>query len=150
MAQVISATTKFGAGARGASAGQGSAKRAHFLTQATSLLAESRSLAAAGQTDEALELAYQAALRTAGARVATSPVARRKRKPSSAWDQLALVDAEGKRWAAEFKAFSRLRSRLVSGLDSGVEESRVFELMDLVAAFKDATELGSVVDATAA
>lgn len=146
MAQVISATTKFGAGATR----QGGAKRQRFLTQAEGLLSEARALAAEGRGDEALELSYQAALRTAGARVAVSAVARRKRKPSSAWEQLALVDAAGKRWADEFKAFSRLRSRVVSGLDGNVEQATVFELMDLAAQFKEAVEMEFVVDSAAA
>lgn len=127
MAQVISATTSFNRGA--------GAKYQRFMLQAGQLLAQARTYAVQSRWDQALEMAYQAALRTAGARISLSAVARRKRKPSSAWDQLALVDVESKRWAEKLAAFSRLRGRVASGLESDVPESTVFELMELTSTF---------------
>ena len=58
----------------------------------------------AGRHDLAMENAYRAALRIAGARSAQSPVVRkRKRLPTNAWDKLALTGAAGADWAAERK-----------------------------------------------
>ncbi|OFS24098.1 hypothetical protein HMPREF3067_00085 [Corynebacterium sp. HMSC04H06] len=108
------------------------------------LIEQAREYAADGRFEEALEVAYQAGLRTAGARIAVSMVARRKRKPSSAWEQLALVSAEDKEWAQEFGQYSKLRSRVSLGLEDGVEEDAVFELMGLAARFMAATHAAAV------
>ena len=87
MAQIISATTRFaGAGTR----------RADFILKAQALLAQAHVHREAGEWDLALESAYQAALRTAGARISASAVAGRRRRPTGAWDQLRMVDAEGR------------------------------------------------------
>lgn len=123
--------------------GQGS-KRQRFLTQAALLLADARADAANGRMDQALEKAYQAGLRTAGACVAASAtVSKRRRLPTSAWDQLSLVGAEEEEWADSFRAYSRTRSRLASGIDRGVADKVVFDLMDLAARFLEMAETGT-------
>ncbi|MEK0126732.1 SAV_6107 family HEPN domain-containing protein [Corynebacterium marquesiae] len=132
MAQIISAT-------RTRSLGRESGKRARFLFQARELLDAARGYAAEGRFDQALEVAYQSALRTAGARVAASVVARR-RLPSSAWDRLALVGVEDKRWAESFKGYSRTRARVSSGLDEAPSEEYVYGLMQHAAHFLDESE----------
>ena len=71
MGQVISATAR----RVQRQGGQGS-KRQRFLTQAALLLADARADAANGRMDQALEKAYQAGLRTAGACVAASATGR--------------------------------------------------------------------------
>ncbi|GAB3702290.1 SAV_6107 family HEPN domain-containing protein [Corynebacterium nasicanis] len=128
MAQIISATTRFA----GAAAGT---RRADFILKARALLAQAVDYRAAGDVDLALEAAFQAALRTAGARISASPVAARRRRPTSAWEQLRLVDDNGARWATEFAQYSRLRSRVSSGLERSVEASVVDRVMDLAARF---------------
>jgi len=132
MATVISATTRFG--------GRGEAKRAEFLEKAHVLLTQSQVALRAGDEASALELAYQAALRTAGARIAVSAVAQRKRKPHGAWDQLALVDETGVEQAADFKAFSKLRSRVSSGMEVEVDPVIVREFVQRVRGFLDSVD----------
>lgn len=141
MAHVISATTQ---ATKRTSRASGVAKQQHFLRQARMLIEQAREYAADGRLEEALEVAYQAGLRTAGARIAVSVVARRKRKPSSAWGQLALVSAEGKEWAQEFGRYSKLRSRVSLGLEDTVGTETVFELMGLSARFMAATHAAAV------
>ncbi|MBV7292105.1 SAV_6107 family HEPN domain-containing protein [Corynebacterium sp. TAE3-ERU16] len=102
MSNVISATTRFN---------RVGGRRAEYLRRAVVLLAEARALQASGAHDAAVEEGYRAALRTAGALVAGSPVSRRRRLPTSAWDQLALLDADGARWAARMSGYSCLRDR---------------------------------------
>lgn len=133
MAQVISATTRF--------THQGG-KRAEFLAKAQLLLEQSREHFSAGEVDLALEYAYQAALRVAGARIAESPVARRKRKPTDAWGQLRLVDADGVRQAETFERYSRFRSRVSSGIERDPAPESVTEVMEKAAAFHAEVELG--------
>lgn len=128
MAQIISATTRF------AGAGEGT-RRANFIFKARALLAQAVEHRAAGEWDLALEAAYQAALRSAGARISASAVSGKRRRPTSAWDQLRLVDAEGERWAGAFEQYSLLRSRVSSGLEREVDPAVVGRVMDLVAAF---------------
>lgn len=132
MSKVISATTKFR---------PRQDKREEFLSKAASLLAEARTLHAQGDHDVALEMAYRAALRTAGARVAGSKVASRKRKPQGAWEQLKLVDEAGKEWAGVFGAFSRKRSRVASGLDFNTEPLVVARLISHVEEFLGEAEV---------
>lgn len=132
MSQVISATTKFSGPAH---------KREEFLSKAAVLLAEARAHQANGQHDIALESAYRAALRTAGARIAGSKVAKRVRKPQGAWEQLKLVDDEGKQWAEVFEAFSRTRSRVASGLDFNIEPLVVARLIAHVEEFLNEAEI---------
>ena len=128
MVQIISAATRF------ADAGK-AGKRVRFLAQGYDLLDRARVEASAGKYEEALEFVYQAALRTAGAWVASSRVAKRKRLPSSAWERLALVGEDAQEWADKLKAYSRTRSRVISGLDDSVEPEVVLELMALVGEF---------------
>ena len=143
MAQIISAT-------RTRSLGREGGKRARFLFQARELLDVARVYAAEGRFDQALEVAYQSALRTAGARVAASVVARRRRLPSSAWDRLALVGVEDKRWAESFKGYSRTRARVSSGLDEAPSEEYVYGLMQHAAQFLDESEAGTTFGSFAA
>ena len=85
-------------------------------------------------------MAYRASLRAAGARVAASTVARRRRLPSSAWEQVALIGPADAQWAAEFKDYSRVRSRVASGLDPVPGEDAVYEYLALAARYVDVTE----------
>lgn len=133
MAQVISATTRFSR--RGG-------RQAEFLAKAKVLLAQSQDHFGAGDIDLALEYAYQAALRVAGARVAESPVAHRKRKPTNAWEQLRLVDDDGVRQAGSFERYSRFRSRVSSGIELDPDPATVACVMELAAAFLAEVELG--------
>lgn len=128
MAQIMSATTRF------TGAGQGT-RRADFLAKARALLSQAARHREAGEWDQALEAAYQAGLRTAGAKISASPVAARKRRPTSAWEQLRLVDEDGGRWAAAFGQYSRLRSRVASGLERDVEPVVVDHVVALSAEF---------------
>lgn len=137
MAQVISATAA--ARSRNREALQ-SVRRDRFMGQALDLLADARKSAARGRLEDALEMAYRASLRTAGARVAASTVARRRRLPSSAWEQVALIGPADAQWAAEFKDYSRVRSRVASGLDPVPGEDAVYEYLALAARYVDATE----------
>ncbi|WP_144790435.1 SAV_6107 family HEPN domain-containing protein [Corynebacterium singulare] len=137
MAQVISATAA--ARSRNREALQ-SVRRDRFVGQALDLLADARKSAARGRLEDALEMAYRASLRAAGARVAASTVARRRRLPSSAWEQVALIGPADAQWAAEFKDYSRVRSRVASGLDPVPGEDAVYEYLALAARYVDATE----------
>ncbi|MGD7003217.1 SAV_6107 family HEPN domain-containing protein [Corynebacterium halotolerans] len=132
MAQVISATTRFA---------RGGGKRAEFLAKARFLLDQSREHYRAGEVDLALEYAYQSALRTAGARIAGSPVAQRKRRPTNAWDQLKLVDETGVAQAQVFEHYSRFRSRVSSGIERDPDRAAVAALMEKAAAFLAEVEL---------
>lgn len=130
MGNVISATTRSAYGTRRGS------QRETFLSSAGELLDTSRMHLESGSYDLALEYAYQAALRTAGAEVATSvSVARRKRLPSSAWDKLALTGQTGKEWAAIFAGYSRLRGRVASGIELHPAPADVEKLVDLAHEF---------------
>lgn len=146
MAQVISATTKLAARSRGRLPAGAQVKYQRFVAQAETLLQQARQYAAAGRMDQALEVAYQAGLRTAGARVAGSVLAKRKRLPSSAWDRLALLGGDNARWARCLSDYSRIRSRLASGLEREVSDSTVFALMDQVAQFFTETATGIYLD----
>lgn len=146
MAQVISATAQF----KRSRAAAGAFKRDRFLTQAGDLLSQARAMAAAERWDQALEFAYQAGLRTAGARIADSAVSKRRRLPSSAWEQLAMVGASEKDWAERFRGYSRLRSRVASGLDGAPDEEVVVKLMALAAEFLAEVEEGIVFGSLAA
>lgn len=132
MATVISATTKF-AGRPSGAAG----RKQSYLNSAYHLMNDARNHIFHGKVDAAVESAYQAALRCAGARVADSPLAKRKRLPSSAWDRLAMVGVAEKEWADKFRGYSRMRSRLLSGLTVDVDAGKARELMALAAAFID-------------
>lgn len=108
MGHVISATARYTLPAKG---------RGHLIARAEALLGQAREAYSAGKMGEAVEFAYQAALRAAGAWVADTSVGSRKRKPRGAWAQLELVGGEAAQWAQRFAADSARRSRLLSGID---------------------------------
>ncbi|OFN77869.1 SAV_6107 family HEPN domain-containing protein [Corynebacterium sp. HMSC074E01] len=137
MAQVISATA---AAAR--SRNREAMQRDRFVNQALDLLADARSSAAEGRLADALELAYRASLRAAGARVAASTVSRRRRLPTSAWEQVALIGPADAQWAEGFREYSRVRSRVASGLEPVPEPDAVYQYLALAARYVDATESG--------
>lgn len=138
MGHVISATTRFSRATR---------DRERFLFHAHVLLREARASSAAGDAELALESAYQAALRAAGAKISvSSAVAKRKRLPSSAWDRLALTGDSGAGWAATFSAYSRLRSRVASGIeqdpDPHVVDGLIRQVEDFLLAIDGSAGLG--------
>ncbi|OFQ91332.1 hypothetical protein HMPREF2912_03445 [Corynebacterium sp. HMSC056E09] len=137
MAQVISATAA--ARSRNREALQ-CVRRDRFVGQALDLLVEARQSAAEGRFADALEMAYRASLRAAGARVAASTVSRRRRLPTSAWEQVALIGQADAQWAAEFKDYSLVRSRVASGLDPVPDPDTVYRYVALAARYVDATE----------
>ncbi|MDN8593599.1 MULTISPECIES: SAV_6107 family HEPN domain-containing protein [unclassified Corynebacterium] len=107
-----------------------------FLSSAHAHLNDAHDQLAAGTPDLALESAYRAALRTAGAAAAQSPVvAKRKRLPTSAWDKLALTGPRGKYWADTFSGFSRLRGRVASGIELRPRREEAERLLDLASSF---------------
>ncbi|AKE41571.1 Uncharacterised protein [Corynebacterium kutscheri] len=132
VAQVVSATTRF---ARG-----GVAKQTTFLAKASVLLSDAIGQYQRGEFEDSLESAYRAGLRTAGARVAASPVAKKVRKPNSVWEQLMLVDEQSAQWARQFLTYSRIRSRVASGLTDNLDTGVVQELISLVESFLDEVE----------
>lgn len=134
MGEIISATTRFA---------QVGGKRAEFLGKARVLLGQARAARREGDLLPALEFTYQSALRTAGAVIAGSAVAARKRKPKGAWDQLRMVGPEAAAWAEELSAFSGLRSRAASGLDVNLGTATLDRFMARVADFLEEAEHGS-------
>ncbi|KQB85211.1 SAV_6107 family HEPN domain-containing protein [Corynebacterium oculi] len=150
MAQVISAT------ALGAYRGSHRAVRPSgigredFIAKAKGLLAQALADHDAGRYGEAFESSYRCALRVAGAVLASHPAARRRRAVDGAWGRLRLVDGRGDYWAGQFEAFSRLRSRWNSGLESRIEERVAHRLIDLASAFLAEVEAESPVVAAAA
>lgn len=138
MGNVISATTgrAYGAKAR-------PSRSENFFAAADHLLAAARVDVDAGRYDLALENAYRAALRIAGARNASSSVLRkRKRLPTSAWDKLALTGDEGARWAGVFSRYSALRGRVASGIETDPSPGTVKELLTQAEAFYLASQEG--------
>lgn len=126
MNSIISATT-------GAAYGTVPHARRHdvFLDSARELLIDAQSRVVKGEFDLAIESAYRAALRTAGAVVEASPaIAKRKRLPTSAWDKLRLTGDSGVEWAETFAAYSRLRGRVASGIELHPDPARVVDLVD--------------------
>lgn len=151
MAQVISATAL---GAYRGGAGAGAARpSAHspeeFLNKARVLLAQAARESERGRGDEALECAYRCSLRVAGAVLAAREGGRRRRGTASAWARLGALGARERRWAEEFQSFSRLRSRLNSGLESRVDDAVVRRLLLLVSEFLGEVE-GDVLGVAAA
>ncbi|UQV57605.1 SAV_6107 family HEPN domain-containing protein [Corynebacterium pseudodiphtheriticum] len=128
--QVISATTKFNH-----TTDVSRARHQKLLDSAVLLVEQAREQFRAGEDVRAFELAYMAGLRLAGARVALSPVERKRRKPSSAWGQLALVDAEAERWAQRFQQFSGIRRDIDLGQAVEVSQLQVISLIKLVSEF---------------
>ncbi|AKK03532.1 SAV_6107 family HEPN domain-containing protein [Corynebacterium epidermidicanis] len=132
MNTVVSATTRF--------ARRPQIKHIQMISRASVLLRDASWAYRAGNYSDAVEFSYQAALRTAGAYVAASPIAKRKRLPRSAWDQLSLVDGAGKGWARQFARFSQLRSRLLTGLEVDFEPVDALRLLNLSEQFLDFVE----------
>lgn len=133
MGDVISATTRFE---------RAGGKRAKFLDKASVLLSQAHSYRGEDDLLMALEMSYQSALRTAGAVVADSAVATKKRKPKSAWDQLRLVSPEAAVWADELSAYSTLRSRANSGLEVSLTSAGLDQFMSRVSQFLEVAQLG--------
>lgn len=126
MNSVISATTNEVYGAR-----VRQSKRDQFFETADTCLTFAYERFEEGAYDEAMEYAYRAALRTAGAVCADSPVIqKRKRLPTSAWKKLALTGKGGERWATVFEAFSRERGRVASGIEHMPPAARVSQLLE--------------------
>ncbi|MHA2789368.1 SAV_6107 family HEPN domain-containing protein [Corynebacterium sp. S7] len=131
MNSVISATTGSVSGAPTRVGKSGA-----FLSSAESLLHSAQTYLQEGKLDLALEYAYRAALRVAGAVNADSPVIRkRKRLPSSAWQRLALTGASGQKWATEFEQYSALRGRVASGIVTSPNRAVVERVFSLAAEF---------------
>lgn len=125
MSSVISATTSraYGSGAK-------LSRQDAFFASADSLLLAAHGDVEEGRFDLAMENAYRAALRVAGAVCAGSDTVRkRKRLPTSAWDKLALTGGRGKEWAARFREFSRERGRVASGVEQHPDPAVVVELL---------------------
>ncbi|ANE05369.1 SAV_6107 family HEPN domain-containing protein [Corynebacterium crudilactis] len=141
MGDIISATIRFE---------RIGGKRAQFLSKAHTLLEQAHTCRGEGDLLLALEMSYQSALRTAGAVVAGSAVAARKRKPKSAWDQLQLVGLEAAVWAAELSQFSTIRSRANSGLDISLSEADLDQFIARVAQFLEEAQQGFSAGASAA
>ncbi len=126
MSNVVSATTRFARRVEGAQ---------RLLEGAHIHLAQADRLFFQGDMCSALEYAYRAALRAAGARVAMSSIAARKRKPTSAIEQLRLVGASESLWADRIAGYSRLRSRVSTGVEVKVAAQSVQDLMTIVSNF---------------
>lgn len=139
MSAVISATTKNFT--RSTSRQEAKAKR--FLASAHQLMNDARAHLFAEEADLAFESAYQAALRAAGACVAQSPVGKRKRLPTSAWDRLSLVGAQGADWASVFSKYSRTRAKLLNGQTVQITEREIRDFVAQVAVFVDEVAYGS-------
>ncbi len=137
---VVSATTGavYGRGARVSRVDQ-------FLAAAEELIGLAHDDFEAGHHDMAMENAYRAALRVAGARNAASPIVRkRKRLPTSAWDKLALTGDDGAHWAAVFKRYSAQRGRVASGIETDPGAAVVYRLLAHAEEFYQSTRAGEV------
>lgn len=131
MSSILSATTNSVAGSTSRRS-----RRDAFFQSAHELLASARADIERGAFDAAMENAYRAALRVAGAVNADSPVIqKRKRLPTSAWQKLALTSEGGKRWAETFSAFSVQRGRVASGIETHPDAGTVKKLAGLAEAF---------------
>ncbi|MCG7273928.1 SAV_6107 family HEPN domain-containing protein [Corynebacterium afermentans] len=138
MGSVVSATTGavYGRGARVSKADQ-------FLAAAEELIGLAHDDFEAGRHDVAMENAYRAALRVAGARNVSSPIVRkRKRLPTSAWDKLALTG--GAHWASVFKRYSAQRGRVASGIETDPGAAVVHRLLSDAEEFYLSTRAGEM------
>ena len=133
MGEIISATTRFM---------QVNGKEAEFLAKSAILLRQAHKHRNDGELTLALEIGYQSALRTAGAVIAGSPVAKRKRKPRGAWQQLRFVNAQSAMWAEELSKYSQIRSRAASGLEIDLSTEGLDEFLGKVRNFHDEVEQG--------
>lgn len=131
MGNVVSATTGKTYGAAAATS-----RAEGFLDAAEVLYAQAQADFEAGRFDLAMENAYRAALRTAGAYCANSAKLRkRKRLPTNAWERLALAGDEAAAWAKRFQAFSALRGRVASGIELEPEPAKVEDLLQAAGDF---------------
>ena len=140
MGSVVSATTGavYGRGARVSKADQ-------FLAAAEELIGLAHDDFEAGRHDVAMENAYRAALRVAGARNVSSPIVRkRKRLPTSAWDKLALTGKDGVHWATVFKRYSTQRGRVASGIETDPGAAVVHRLLSDAEEFYLSTRAGEM------
>ena len=60
--------------------------------------------------------------------------------PTSAWAQLRLVGADAAGWADALEQYSRLRSRVGSGIEATVSVETVDTMVDLVSKFLNSVE----------
>ncbi|GGG70705.1 SAV_6107 family HEPN domain-containing protein [Corynebacterium pelargi] len=130
MNTVVSATTGY----------QRPGKAGQLLHQSAMLQREAVAMLERGDITVALEYAYRAALRVAGAWVSQTPIARRVRKPQGVWAQLELSGEAGQAWAREFHPWSTLRARASMGLEVDVDAAKVRALMSLVEDFAQAID----------
>ncbi|AZA08917.1 SAV_6107 family HEPN domain-containing protein [Corynebacterium pseudopelargi] len=130
MNTVISATTGY----------QRPGKAGQLLDQSAALQREAAAMLERGDNTVALEYAYRAALRVAGAWVSQTPIARRVRKPKGVWAQLELTGNAGQAWAQEFQRWSTLRARASMGLEVDIDAAKVRALMSLVGDFTQAID----------
>lgn len=107
--------------------------REMFAEKARRLLAIAEGELAAGRLADSFEHAYQAALRTAGAAQSGRP--RPRRYLRGAWERLASLGGREASWAKEFQGYSRLRARVIAGLDSELSVGLVGGFLALVADF---------------
>lgn len=121
-----------------------------LVASAEMLMGKARAYVRDGDASQALEFAYWAGLRLAGARVAVSSVDKRRRKPTSAWEQLALIDAAGKQWAHRFQPYSRLSRDIELGLGAEISDLQVMSLFKLVEEFLVEVAAQTLVERTAA
>ncbi|MFV0427499.1 MAG: SAV_6107 family HEPN domain-containing protein [Beutenbergiaceae bacterium] len=93
---------------------------------------------AAASRDAAMQFlhAHMAAIRTAAAVLAMSPVRPRRRRMLSAWDQLAELGPQWQPWAQRFAAGARLRSAIEAGR-SDVDETVAAAALMLSQEFHD-------------
>lgn len=131
MTNVVSATTAFVPAIK---------EQERYLYSAANLVKSARELLAIGETEDAFETAYQAALRTAGARLAVAEAHRRRRPTGGAWERLSRIDAAGKLQAETFTKYSPLRNDLNSGLTRMVSPSMVDALLRDVDGFLSYSE----------
>lgn len=108
-----------------------------FAWKAHTLLSQGKKEHGLGNYEMSVELAYQAALRCVGAMVAASSLARKKRLPTNAWDQLRLLGECEAQQADEFQRFSVLRKRATLGVGPELTESAVAEMLAAVDSFVD-------------
>ena len=139
MNSVMSATTSrvYGASVR-------RSRRDAFLDAAEDLISAAHHDIEAGRFDLAMENAYRAALRVAGAvNAGSDAVRKRKRLPTSAWAKLALTGDAGKEWATRFQAFSAARGRVASGIEQHPDPAVVLDLLGAAEDFLAATQPGA-------
>lgn len=126
---VVSATTRGAVSAArpasGSAALRGGASGQQFVVKAAALLEQAWAYHRAGDAAAAVEAAYLAAIKLAGARTCSV----RRRSGASAWDLLAKKDAAGREQAAQFRPVARLYMRIQGGLELAEDELFVRRLL---------------------